>query len=111
MSEGEPLADHLRFSWRASGAPALSSPASPRTTPTDHDTPQGIRFLIGSRRSGRQLRTARSGYTGISVEQINDIVVKCGRLAGVRHPKPERRRLNPHLFRHSFVRNAIARGW
>ena len=26
------------------------------------------------------------------------------------HPNPEKRRLNPHLFRHSFVRNAIARG-
>ena len=26
------------------------------------------------------------------------------------HPNPEKNRLNPHLFRHSFVRNAISLG-
>lgn len=56
------------------------------------------------------MRTARSGYTAISAKQVSDIVAKCGRLADVTHPNPARSQLNPHLFRHSFVRNAIARG-
>jgi integrase len=83
---------------------------NPRTVPIDDDTLQDIRFLVGSRRTGRLLRTARSRHTSISVKQINDIVARCGRLAGVNHPNPEQKHLNPHLFRHSFVRNAIARG-
>lgn len=36
--------------------------------------------------------------------QINSIVAKLGEKAGIKNPHPERKHLNPHLFRHSIAR-------
>ena len=47
---------------------------------------------------------------GLSLKQINEIVGKCAQKAGVKHPNPARKQINPHLFRHSFVRNALKAG-
>lgn len=46
----------------------------------------------------------RDGHP-MSLRNINYIVRKIGRLAGVRSPNPRNEAVTPHLLRHSFARN------
>ena len=48
-------------------------------------------------------RSKKDGITPVRVNQIVDAVAK---KAGVKPPNPCRKHLNPHIFRHSFVRYA-----
>ncbi len=43
---------------------------------------------------------------GISSVRVNQIVDEIAKKAGVSSPNPYRKHLNPHIFRHSFVRHA-----
>ncbi len=79
-----------------------------RTAPIDPDTLQDIKFYIGERTSGKLIISNKQD--SISLKQINEICAKCGRLAGVRHPNPGKRDINPHLFRHSFARMMLEKG-
>lgn len=79
-----------------------------RTVPIDSDTLQDIKFYIGERESGRLIISNKQD--SISLKQINEICAKCGRKAGVRHPNPVKKDINPHLFRHSFARMMLEKG-
>ena len=46
-------------------------------------------------------RTTKNGLTCV---RINQIVSDVANKAGIRSPNPNRRHLNPHIFRHSFAR-------
>ncbi len=79
-----------------------------RTAPIDPDTLQDIKFYIGERTSGKLITSNKQD--SISLKQINEICAKCGKLAGVRHPNPGKKDINPHLFRHSFARMMLGKG-
>jgi len=79
-----------------------------RTVPVDQDSLQDTKFYIGPRNSGKLIMSNKQAT--ISLKQINEICAKCGKLAGVRHPNPAKRDINPHLFRHSFARIALHSG-
>ncbi len=79
-----------------------------RTVSVDPDTLQDIRFYIGDRKDGMLIVSNKADT--ISLKQINEICAKCGKAAGVRHPNPGKKDINPHLFRHSFTRIMLSRG-
>ncbi len=79
-----------------------------RTVPVDSDTLQDIKFYLGDRSSGKLIISNKQST--ISLKQINEIVAKCGQRAGVNHPNPAKKCINPHLFRHSFARMMLEKG-
>lgn len=82
-----------------------------RTVPVDKGRVLiDIKQLISNRNKGNIFTSPKSYPQGLSLKQINEIVAKCAKRAGVTHPNPSRKRVNPHLFRHSFVRNALKAG-
>ncbi len=82
----------------------------PRTIKIDEKTLRNIAQLIGKRTKGNIFTSPKSYPTGISLKQVNEIVAKCAKKAGVRHPNPGKKQINPHLFRHSFVRQMLRDG-
>ena len=82
----------------------------PRTLKVSDQILRNIRQLIGNRTKGNIFTSPKSYPNGLSLKQINEIVGKCSRGAGVRHPNPGRNQINPHLFRHSFVRQMLRDG-
>lgn len=81
-----------------------------RTVPIDNKTLVDIKQLVGSRKQGNVFTSPKNYPNGLSLKQINEIVAKCASRAGVRHPNPEKKQVNPHLFRHSYVRNVLRSG-
>jgi integrase/recombinase XerD len=79
-----------------------------RTVPVDPDTLQDVRFYLGERKEGRLIQSNKAD--SISLKQINEICAKCGENAGVKHPNPEKKDINPHIFRHSFARFMLEKG-
>ncbi len=79
-----------------------------RTVPVDQDTLQDVRFYLGERKEGKLIQSNKA--ESISLKQINEVCIKAGKVAGVRHPNPRKNNLNPHLFRHSFARMALEKG-
>ena len=47
-----------------------------------------------------------SNKDGITSVRVNQIIDEIAKKAGVSSPNPYRKHLNPHIFRHSFVRHA-----
>ena len=81
-----------------------------RSVPVDEDTLQDIKFYLNSRRYGKLIQSNNKVKDGIDESRINVIVSKAAEKAGIRNPDPTRKHLNPHIFRHSFVRNMIKAG-
>lgn len=79
----------------------------PRTVPIDENTLRDITQLVGNRKSGNIFTSPKSYPGPMSLKQINEIVAKCAKRAGINHPNQGKKQINPHLFRHSFVRNAL----
>lgn len=79
-----------------------------RTVPIDSDSLQDIKFYMGQRSAGKLITSNKQA--SISLKQINEICAKSGRRAGVNHPNPAKKAINPHLFRHSFARIALKNG-
>lgn len=81
-----------------------------RTVPLTRKVLTDIKQLIGNRTKGNLFTSPKSYPNGISLKQVNEIVAKCAEKAGVKHPNPGRKRVNPHLFRHSCARNWLKQG-
>ncbi len=82
----------------------------PRSVPIDEDTLQDIKFYMGSRQHGKLIQSNNKKIDGIDESRINMIVRKTAERAGIKHPDPTKKHLNPHIFRHSFIRNLIRLG-
>jgi len=82
----------------------------PRSVPIDKDTLQDIKFYIGSRQHGKLIQSNKKGVDGIDESRINVIVQKTSEKAGIKHPDPTKTKMNPHIFRHSFIRHLIKQG-
>ena len=79
-----------------------------RDIPLPNDLLSDLRHLIGARNRGVLFESPR-GET-LTNAQINNIIAKTAEKAGITSPDPRKRHVNPHLFRHSFARNAKASG-
>lgn len=82
----------------------------PRPVPADPDTLQSIKFYIGSRQYGRLIQSNKKDIDGIDESRINAIVKNTAERAKIKHPDPIRKHVNPHIFRHSYVRHLIKQG-
>ena len=74
-----------------------------RTIPVSEDLLGDLRHLLGRRRQGPVFASARGGGK-LSVRQINQLVAKAGKKAGVENPNPKYKNITCHLFRHTFAR-------
>jgi len=74
-----------------------------RIVPITEDLASDLRHLVGKQSTG-PLFLSRLG-TALRPREINRIVERAGQLAGVSHPDPRRKRINPHLLRHTFAHN------
>jgi integrase/recombinase XerD len=61
-----------------------------------------LRAYCGAQ-SGCWLFPGRNGQ--MSLRNINCVVARAGRRAGIVHPNPRYRNISPHLLRHSFARH------
>src|SRR3989344_758245 len=82
-----------------------------RSVPVDEDTLQDIKFYLNGRRYGKLIQSNNKTSDGIDESRINVIVSKISEKAGIKNPDPNKKHLNPHIFRHSFVRNMIKLGF
>src|SRR3989344_3135495 len=83
----------------------------PRSVPLDSDTLQEIKFYIGSRQYGKLIQSNRKSADGMDESGINEVVRKTAEKSGVKNPDPKKRHINPHIFRHSYVRHLIKSGY
>lgn len=74
-----------------------------RIVPITESLASDLRHLVGKQTTG-PLFVSRLG-SAMLPREINRIVARAGELAGVRHPDPNRERINPHLLRHTFANN------
>jgi integrase/recombinase XerD len=81
-----------------------------RTVPLDDDTLQTIKFYLDGRRTGFLVQSNKREHEGISLSQINRIVANCAKRAKISNPNPKLKHMNPHIFRHSFVRASLSQG-
>jgi len=76
----------------------------PRSIPIISDSLlDDLRLVIGKRTSG-WVFLSKSKDGRLSNVAINDIVAKAGADAGIVNPNPHRKKINPHILRHSFAR-------
>jgi len=79
-----------------------------RVVPVPPSVLSDLRILIRKRKIGPVFLSQKGG--GISKDHVNVIVAKVGEKAGLRNPNPRRKRINPHLLRHSFARHFLDAG-
>jgi integrase/recombinase XerD len=82
----------------------------PRTVAIDLDTLQTIKFYIGSRQYGKLIQSNKKNVDGIDESRINAVVSNTAKKAGITHPDPTKSKVNPHIFRHSFIRHLLKKG-
>lgn len=82
----------------------------PRSVPIDQDTLQSIKFYIKSRQYGKLIQSNKKDRDGIDESRINAIVRNTAEKAGIKHPDPTKKHMNPHIFRHSLIRHLIKKG-
>ncbi len=75
----------------------------------DMDYKADLRHLIGNRKDGFVFESQKRNQ--LSVRQINHIVSLAGKKAGITHPNPHEKYINPHLFRHSIIRHLKSMGF
>lgn len=79
-----------------------------RIVPLSESLTANLRALIGRRKRGPVFISQRGGR--LSPRTVNHVIARAGELAGLTNPNPRRRKINPHLLRHSFARHYLARG-
>jgi len=79
-----------------------------RIVPVTDDLASDLKHLFQHRKTGPVFLSQRGSY--LTPRQINWIVARAGKLAGVEHPNPNYDHLTCHLFRHSFAREWKKRG-
>ncbi len=82
----------------------------PRTVPIDQDTLQSIKFYLNSRQYGKLIQSNKKERDGIDESRINSIMRTTAQKAEINHPDPTKKHMNPHIFRHSFIRHLIKQG-
>ena len=75
----------------------------------DMDYKADLKHLINNKREGYVFESQKGNK--LSVRQINHIVEIAGKKAGVTHPNPNEKHINPHLFRHSIIRHLKSMGF
>ncbi len=61
-------------------------------------------FTLIERDTNGPLFPSRNSATGVlNLNNVNRIVAKAGRLAGVTNPDPTKKYINPHILRHSYA--------
>ena len=75
----------------------------------DMDYKADLRHLIGNRKDGFVFESQKRNQ--LSVRQINHIVSLASKKAGITHPNPHEKYINPHLFRHSIIRHLKSMGF
>jgi integrase len=88
---------------------SLKNPKS-RAVPIDDDLIQTIKFYLDGRRTGFLIQSNKKSFEGISLSQINRIVTNAAKRAKIDNPNTQMKNMNPHIFRHSFVRISLAKG-
>ena len=76
-----------------------------RIVPVAQSCMADLKHLVGDRQKGPMFMSQKGGR--ISKTHINRIVAKAGAKAGITNPNPRLKYINPHIFRHSFTRNAL----
>ncbi len=74
-----------------------------RIVPITEALGSDLRHLVGKNATG-PLFVSRLG-SAMRPREVNRIVERAGNLAGVKHPDPNRKSINPHLLRHTFANN------
>jgi integrase/recombinase XerD len=82
----------------------ITKGSKPRSVPiVEERVFEYLRMEIGKRTSG-WVFLSKSKDGRLSNQAINEIVAKVAGAAGVKNPNPRRKKLNPHILRHSFAR-------
>lgn len=76
----------------------------------DDDYLHDLKQLIGKRTEG-PLFPNRSGNKNMSTRRVNYIVAGAAVDARIKHPNPQLKKINPHLFRHSLARHLKDQGY
>lgn len=83
----------------------ITKRSKPRTVPVlVPGVLEDVRLLIEKRRAG-WVFLSKSKDGRLANKSINDIVGDTADRAGVKTPNPRRKRMNPHIYRHSFARH------
>jgi len=80
-----------------------------RTIPIDGGTLSDLNLVIGNKRKEGFVFLNSRGRP-YSVRNLNLIVAKAGRKAGLKNPNPFLKEINPHILRHSCARRWLRNG-
>ncbi len=75
----------------------------------DDECLSDLLHLIGSRKEGPVFLSNQQ--KALSIRMVNYIVKKIGERAEIENPNPQRKYLNPHIFRHSIARFLKSKGF
>ena len=81
-----------------------------RSVPIDNDTLITIKAYIAKRKEGRLIQSNHKSSDGINESRINKIVKDVAKRAKITNPDPLKKNINPHIFRHSFIRHLLKVG-
>lgn len=82
----------------------ITKRSKPRVVPITTTLTRELKWLIGKREQGWTFESQKGNR--LSLMQVNRIVAKAGKRAGLTNPDPSYKNINPHLLRHSFVYHA-----
>jgi len=72
-----------------------------RSVPVPPEVLRELKWLVGKKEHGWVFESQKGGR--LANTQLNRIVAKAGKLAGITPPNPKKRHIHPHLLRHTFA--------